>query len=281
MALAVGFIGAATGFLLWFISSGEFWDSFVFLPLTLCLFMPSAIGFVAALFDKYYLMVLAGLVSFPVLVIVPALHVPPIFYLPFVCFAISIVLNFKKSLSKKDKIVLMYIITEHVAAIQQMIEEQMSLTGSVGQKSDVIPLTSFMILRTYQVNLPIAEYIKRVYENFVVTKGYRFANTYRLGIFYYLTRTNGVWDLKQTIGDHKLYPFMGQRKTGEYIGNHHFGYMGRAIGLSCRALRFGAGLYQLYSRKSRWKYGLSYFDQPEDSQAIADGCADFDKGVQF
>ncbi|MFC7395276.1 hypothetical protein [Scopulibacillus cellulosilyticus] len=57
--------------------------------------------------------------------------------------------------------------------------------------------------------------------------------------------------------------------------------MGRAAGFSCTVLKSAAGMYQVYSGTSEWKFISSYFDDPKDSKAIADGCTDFNNGYCF
>ncbi|MFC3882344.1 polymorphic toxin type 44 domain-containing protein [Bacillus songklensis] len=149
-------------------------------------------------------------------------------------------------------------------------------------KGDVsLSQTTATIVGIYQINLISANKIKENYERYIDSNGLPFANTYRLGIFYVLARTNGIWDLKQTLGEETIYRFKGTQKTGEYIGNHHYGYMGKAIGLSSTVLRAAAGMYQIYSGTSKWRFVLSYFDDPLDSKAIADGCNDYDDGYRF
>ncbi|MCD9024658.1 polymorphic toxin type 44 domain-containing protein [Cohnella silvisoli] len=169
---------------------------------------------------------------------------------------------FKIRLTRKDK-----------QELEQIIMEQANAIELVTKQLIKAPI-DFDLL--YETNLNAAKAIKISFDRYAIQKGSAYAHTYHLGFFYVLTRTNGIWDLKQVIGDKSIYSFRGADKTGEYIGNHHFGYMGSAVGLSCFVLRLAAGMYQVYSGTSDWRYVFSFFDHPADSQAIADGCSEFD-----
>ncbi|MGE8205350.1 polymorphic toxin type 44 domain-containing protein [Heyndrickxia sp. NPDC080065] len=273
ISMVIGISGSLIGYYLWkdhfpFLSKND-------LEYTLYLFIPSSIAIISALFYKTYLMYLAVVLSLPI-----AHHLVFINYVPLVCYLISALLGSTKSLTKKDKEELEKIITEQVEWIERETKEKLRV-AEILMEQHPSQSTTYMIDKTYQINLPTAIYIKGNYDFYLKTKGAPFANTYRLGIFYVLTRTNGIWDLKQTIGDVTLYTFKGTMETGEYIGNHHFGYMGKAAGFNCRVLRIAAGMYQVYSGTSHWKYIFSYYDNPDDSKAIQDGCADYDMGYRF
>ncbi len=60
---------------------------------------------------------------------------------------------------------------------------------------------------------------------------------------------------------------MERKKLSDDIGNIHFGYVGSVL-FRKTTLCAGAGMYQIYSGTSDWKYISSYFDDPRDSKAI-------------
>ncbi|PKR83677.1 hypothetical protein CWO92_17985 [Heyndrickxia camelliae] len=290
MLLGIG--GSLIGLSTWLVSflsyDGEHsgtWDIYTRAEYTIFLFLPSSIALIAAFFQKNYLMWLSFLLSTPIIVSTPGtVNNLSLFYLPGLCFFVSSLFMRKISLSKKDKEELEKIIFDEVKMIENEVIRRLSditLAEEPLLNRDRKKLTTFMIARIYQLNIRFAKDLKRNYENYKKSRGEAFANTYRLGVFYYITRSNGIWDLKRIIGDGTIYTFRGEEKNGEYIGNHHFGYMGSAAGFSCNMLRITAGMYQVYSRTSHWKYLFSYFDHPEDSNAIADGCTDYVSGYRF
>lgn len=92
--------------------------------------------------------------------------------------------------------------------------------------------------------------------------------------FYDLVKTGGPWDLKNkkewklNKGDYFI--FNNLKLRADDPGNIHFGYVGSVL-FSKPTLRMGAGMYQIYSGTSRWKYFMSYFDDPRDSAFIRYG----------
>ena len=88
-------------------------------------------------------------------------------------------------------------------------------------------------------------------------------------------KTGGPWDLKRPLGSNTSYQLLGFSRTGEYIGNHHYGYMGRHAGYNKTYLQIGAGIYQIVSGTSSWSYMSSYFDDPKDQEAINRGYSDY------
>ena len=95
-----------------------------------------------------------------------------------------------------------------------------------------------------------------------------------LSKFYSLVKTNGKWDFKNQkqwklkTGDY--YIFFGKRISVEDVGNIHFGYVASVL-FSWRTMCSGAGLYQIYSGTSSWKYWYSFFDDPRDTAYISVG----------
>lgn len=292
IGMIIGIAGAIIGLSIWldsFLShdggnSGK-WEYYEKNEYSMFLFLPCSMALIAAIFQKNYLMWLAFLLCIPIFVTSPrVLTILYLVYIPAVCFFLSALLMHKTSLSKKDKEELEQIINDEVKMIEREVNRRWS--GITLAEDPILnqaqkELTTFMIARTYQLNIRFAKDIKRNYEKYVKSRGDAFANTYRLGVFYYITRSYGIWDLKRFIGDKTIYTFQGKEKNGEYIGNHHFGYMGAAAGFSCKVLRISAGMYQVYSGAFHWKYLFSYFDNPEDSEAIADGCSDYNNGYRF
>lgn len=94
--------------------------------------------------------------------------------------------------------------------------------------------------------------------------------------FYKSVRTNGQWDLKRKrswkMNEKKEIYKYGSKKLyrNDDVGNIHFGFVGSVL-FHREFLCFGAGLYQVKSRTSRWKYTLSYGDDPHDSYMIRFG----------
>lgn len=135
-------------------------------------------------------------------------------------------------------------------------------------------VTDMEIASIYLDNIPVAQ---ALYEDFQFSSQYSVAGAVvmRDDQFIDYVRTGGPWDLKQVLGLNNYYRLLNQRKTGEYIGNHHFGFMGHHAGYSLNYLKIGAGLYQIYSGTSEWSYISSYFDDPRDSAAIQQGYKDW------
>ncbi|MFC7395275.1 hypothetical protein [Scopulibacillus cellulosilyticus] len=224
ISLFFGILGTSIGIYIWLSRLPQFYGDDMTslkhiqgLDYTIFLFIPSSIALISVLFNKTYLMYLAALISLPIILFV-GLH-PLSIYCPLLCYLISILITFKKSLTKKDKEELEKLITEQVKEIEKEAEEQLTKAQSViSQKTNILHTnsssepTSYHIVRTYQANLNIANKINQNYKNYVKSRGSAFANTYRLGVFYLLTRTNGIWDLKQTIGEKTKYRFKGQKK---------------------------------------------------------------------
>ena len=90
-------------------------------------------------------------------------------------------------------------------------------------------------------------------------------------------KNNGAWDLKRK---KKWQPKTYKAKYFKYyrykkieaqdVGNIHFGYVG-AVLFSRTTLCAGAGMYQIYSRNSKWKYIKTFFDDPRDNKFIKVG----------
>lgn len=150
-----------------------------------------------------------------------------------------------------------------------------------GMSIQGISLTDSTIISYYQQNLDMAATIRNIYSAVKEENGIPAAEVYRLSIFYAFVKTGGPWDLKSFLGTYNTYRFKDNFKTGEYIGNHHYGYIGKAVGFNDSVLKSAAGMYQIYSETSDWKFISSYFDDPRDQEAITDGLIDYKNGFRF
>lgn len=132
------------------------------------------------------------------------------------------------------------------------------------------------IITIFHYNLTTAN-VMRKYTDFSMINHFP-----TIKIFIDLVKTGGAWDLKADIGLTTKYLFNNIYQSGEYIGNHHYGYMGSAIGYGSTFLQFGAGLYQIWSNSFKINYKITtYFDQPEDNAAIKAGINLYNKGIRF
>lgn len=131
--------------------------------------------------------------------------------------------------------------------------------------------TSDRIAFIYRTNKSQAQQILKKYNELFDPQIPSIADGYRNLTFYNLVKSNGAWDLKTTLGRTTTYRLLGYDRTGEYIGNHHYGFMGRHVGYGLTTLKIGGGLYQIYSGTSKWAYISSYFDEPADATAITSG----------
>lgn len=95
-----------------------------------------------------------------------------------------------------------------------------------------------------------------------------------LNHFCNLVKTGGKWDFKNQkswkLGKGDYYKFLGQKVTVADLGNIHFGYVGSVI-FKWETLCIGAGIYQIYSGTSSWKYWFTFFDDPRDTVCIIIG----------
>ena len=93
--------------------------------------------------------------------------------------------------------------------------------------------------------------------------------------FYKLVKTGGKWDLKNKSAwklksKKDYYIFFKDKLTAEDVGNVHFGFVGSVL-FSSVTLCTGAGIYQIISGTSDWKYWKSFFDDPRDTRCILIG----------
>lgn len=109
----------------------------------------------------------------------------------------------------------------------------------------------------------------------------------KMEIFYDNVKTGGAMDLKNSSkfkselkayaasksykSSARGYSFRGQLFELQDFGNYNFGVYSKAIGYSLNFVKSGAGLYQIWSRTSSWKYIRSKFDDPQDAKMIEAG----------
>lgn len=84
-------------------------------------------------------------------------------------------------------------------------------------------------------------------------------------------KTGGPWDYKLEYGVNTPYKFLGATRTGEDLGNIHYGYVGRGAGFSATILKTAAGAYQIYSGTAHLGWYDTYFDDPRDQKMIING----------
>lgn len=187
--------------------------------------------------------------------------------------------SYLDNLSNEDKEYLSEMVEKTVREIEELNNiainqyEMQSLTEAF-DKSNIVRSSSYTTDRIafiYRTNTGHAKNIKREYDSIVSTRGLAAGEYYRNETFINLVKTGGPWDLKGSLGTNNTYKLLGHTRTGEYIGNHHFGYMGRHIGFNLTYLKIGAGLYQIYSGTSKFSYIFSFFDDPADQAAIDSG----------
>lgn len=101
------------------------------------------------------------------------------------------------------------------------------------------------------------------------------SKAYKYRTFASLVRSGGAWDIKSSpLNPRSTYLWRSQYRTGEFIGNYHYGYMGVNVGIDSNVLRVSAGVYQILSGTSDWSYWRSYFDDPADQVAINFGISE-------
>ncbi|GGG17402.1 hypothetical protein GCM10010916_37800 [Paenibacillus abyssi] len=71
--------------------------------------------------------------------------------------------------------------------------------------------------------------------------------------------------------DNMYYIYNGELYRRNDLGNIYFGYAGKVFGYDDTFLTGGAGLFQIYSGTSEWKYISTYFDDPRDFAMIQVG----------
>ena len=111
----------------------------------------------------------------------------------------------------------------------------------------------------------------------------------KMEVFYSKVKTGGVIDLKNNAdfkaalreytkttgrgGKHyaSVYKYKGKIFELQDFGNYNFGVYSKAIGYSLNFVKNGAGIYQIWSGTSSWRYITSRFDDPRDARFISAG----------
>lgn len=184
-------------------------------------------------------------------------------------------------------------ITDLPQEMQDIINKLVKIDGEIAEDNQAKALentTTISIKNTtkkvedlYKANIKTADNIRKTYDELNAFQMVIISEAYRASTFVSLVKSGGAWDLKQPskLGYSNKYSLNNKNQTGEYIGNHHYGYMGRAIRYSQTTLAVAAGAYQLISGTSEgFKAIGSYFDDPKDTEAIKDGCKLYDSGVR-
>jgi len=142
------------------------------------------------------------------------------------------------------------------------------------------PLTDKKVNDYFVKNYKQARQIRADYE-FMKKVSLPTATQYRNSIFVELVRSGGAWDIKRPLGSTKQYNFRGWLRTGEYLGNAHYGYLGKHVGYGNTTLKTAAGFYQILSLTSDKSFYKSYFDDPKDTIAIQAGINLYNNNVIF
>ncbi|NWN98612.1 MAG: hypothetical protein HLX45_14110 [Bacillus sp. (in: Bacteria)] len=118
-----------------------------------------------------------------------------------------------------------------------------------------------------------AKTLKSVYDNAPFSTKHATAGLY----FAERVKSGGAWDYKVQLGTNTLYYVsdLNSNMTGEAIGNFHYGYVGRSV-FSAFTLKSAAGMYQIISGTSSFKYFDSFFDDPRDQAQIQKGIDKYD-----
>ncbi|RAS75504.1 polymorphic toxin type 44 domain-containing protein [Priestia endophytica] len=171
------------------------------------------------------------------------------------------------------------IVQERDARIQQAKSSQPQFSTMSATNGEF----THVIVRIYfEENLKYAKEIKASYDNLKKSDAV-LAETIRASVFTHLVKPGGDWDLKQDklLGYYPEYYFLGVPRTGEFIGNAHYGYTGTAVGYGPITLKSAGGLLQLIKLTSDATFNKSYFDDPKDTAAIGYGIAVYESGITF
>ena len=105
----------------------------------------------------------------------------------------------------------------------------------------------YSIEELFRKNRKTAEEIYDKYIYYLGTRRFAFAEGYRATIFIDLVKTGGAWDIKSNpLSPRSTYLWRKIYRTGEYIGNYHYGYMGWIIVYNTTQLKIAGGIYQFY-----------------------------------
>jgi len=192
----------------------------------------------------------------------------------------------KDHLTEEERIILAKMMAYRYREAQKVAQSTFENIFSTSDSSTSISIqatyrTDPRVAAYYVQNKPVAQQLYQDYLYLFRTVGLIEAQVYRDVQFASYVKSGGPWDLKRYLTGQ--YIFLNMTRTGEYIGNHHFGYMGYHAGYSLTYLKIGAGFYQVFSGTSKWEWISSYFDDPRDQVAIEAGyndhAIDFGKDV--
>ncbi|PDX93064.1 hypothetical protein COM78_20725 [Bacillus thuringiensis] len=100
------------------------------------------------------------------------------------------------------------------------------------------------------------------------------SNTYSFFVNRHLD--GGEWDYKSVYGSKNTYIFDNRAMTGEDLGNMHFGYIGRALGLTTTQLLSHEEMNKIWSSQFVKDWSKGYFDEVKDRIWIMKGAQMWD-----
>lgn len=182
----------------------------------------------------------------------------------------SIGLKEENKLSKQEAYAIAILVNKEVEDAEKnsdlnYVENNSSRSG----KSVFVKINDRGLATTFRKNREQINSIQSKFNSFISMGNFAFAYAYKDSTFASLVKTGGAWDIKRSLPH--TYLWQGSYRTGEYIGNYHYGYLGSNLGYSDFTLKFAAGLYQIVSHTSNWQFYTSYFDDPKDTEAIQHG----------
>ena len=145
---------------------------------------------------------------------------------------------------------------------------QLSFVQDITTTNEVKPMAAAPIVEIMHTTRNNKNKLKSVFDNAVFSTRHLTAGLY----FAERVKSGGEWDFKVQLGTTTSYYFddLKTTMTGEAIGNFHYGYVGRAV-FGETTLKSSAGMYQIISGTSSFKYYDSFFDDPKDQQQIQAG----------
>lgn len=198
-------------------------------------------------------------------------------------------ISYVEGLTEENRIVVAKMMAYRYREAQQLSKDTFEGLLSKPKLSNTSSGTDIRVAAYYVQNKPVAI---RLYQDYMtiltdpwIENSALVAMAMRDQQFISYVKTGGPWDLKGPLGVYNSYLLLGTTRTGEYIGNHHYGYMGRHAGYGETYLKIGAGIYQIVSGTSKWAFMSSYFDDPSDAAAISKGYSnygiDLGKGIFY
>ncbi len=143
-----------------------------------------------------------------------------------------------------------------------------------GHKKKIINITRSLENKMMKNARILRNKIRSAVSSNIVRKTQKIISVFKF--FYNKVKTRGEWDLKNK----RAWKFNPKKEVFKYankklyrtddVGNIHFGFVG-AVLFKREFLCAGAGVYQVKSGTSKWKYALSYGDDPHDTKMIRYG----------